>query len=274
VWERLRHLAVPLANTAWSTEELTAATTLASSALPISQIAMRLGRTYASVAAKLSEQGVEHAYKTPRKVKRGVGLTKPAIIALARHLLATGMTVTKAAKMHRLSTTGLVHALQVKAPELWAEYVHRYGSLPAKKCPGCGGDFTPLSARQLYCTNRCGSHARTDQTYFGGRRRTAIGLVEGICQLCNKQKTGLAAHHVLGKENDPDNRLLIALCSGCHQLVGILGRRSDGDSPEFWQNLIALAVARAWADKGRNAAGAYVEVAIEELNESDIEVLP
>lgn len=277
VYERLRHLDFPIAKSNWTDAEVKAAVELATAAIPISQISARLGRTYAGVAAKLSECGIKHGPRSLlHKVKRGKGLTKPVILAVAKHLLQTGVTVSKAAKMYRLSTTGLVNALQVKAPELWAEYVQRHSILSSKECPGCGGTFTPLSYRQLYCTTQCGGHARTDATYFGGKRRTAIGLVEGICQLCNKHKpAGLAAHHVLGKENDPDNKLLIALCLGCHQLVGILGRRSDGDSPEFWQNLISLAVARAWADKGRNAAGAYVEVAIEELNESEIsEVLP
>src|SRR5947209_9144567 len=75
----------------------------------------------------------------------------------------------------------------------------------------------PLTKRQGFCTVRCREAYRRNMSYFGGRRMEAIGLREGVCQLClGKFDKWLSAHHVLGKERDPENNALIALCRGCH----------------------------------------------------------
>jgi len=56
--------------------------------------------------------------------------------------------------------------------------------------------------------------------YFGGNRLNTIGLISKTCQLCmRKVEKGLSSHHIIGKEKDPENQYLIALCSGCHKLV-------------------------------------------------------
>jgi hypothetical protein len=153
---------------------------------------------------------------------------------------------------------------------MWEEYVKHHAVLPPIPCPGCGREFTPLNKRQKACSGKCSGHARADARYFGGKRRQAIGLVEGICQLCEEKKSPLAAHHIFGKKNDPDNEVLIALCMGCHQLVGILGRRKDVKTREFWENLISLAVVRSWADSGHKAMGTHVTVEIDELDGAEI----
>jgi hypothetical protein len=49
---------------------------------------------------------------------------------------------------------------------------------------------------------------------------------------------------MLGKENDPNNEHLIALCQGCHNIVTILGGRRFVATPEAWEVLIQLVVTR------------------------------
>jgi len=81
-------------------------------------------------------------------------------------------------------------------------------------------------------------------SYFGGRRMEAIGLREGVCQLCfGTFDKWLSAHHVLGKERDPENNALIALCRGCHDMVTNLSARSWVERSESVTELVALALA-------------------------------
>lgn len=271
VHERLVKIGWPMSSSCWTAEELEAAVFLAEQSFTISQIASRLGRTYAGVACKLSEAGIKHPYRRAKKVKRGSGLTKAKVTAFAKFILKEGLSVTKAARQRGIPTTNLVSALQIHAPELWAEYIKKNAVLPPRPCPGCGLDFTPLTKKQKACTGKCSGHARADAVYFGGKRKNTIGLAEGICQLCQEKKPNLHSHHVFGKANDPDNDYLIALCAGCHHIVGILGARRGCKTNEFWENLIALAVVRAWADEGRRAIGTHICVEIEELNEEDFD---
>lgn len=271
--ERLQRMGFKTYHHRWDTEELAIAKQMTKDGFSISRIADRIGRTYAGTAAKLSELGEAHVYPHAQRIKRGTGLNKARVARFAKYLLASGFTVTRAARQRGITTTGLVSALQLHAPLLWEEYIRTHAVLPASICPGCGRAFVPLTKRQKACSTACSSHARSDNKYFGGRRRFAIGLMEGVCQLCERKKSGLAAHHVFGKENDPENEVLIALCSGCHQLVGILGRRSDTCQTSFWENLISLAVARSWADKGKRVLGTHIAVDIDELSPDDIAAL-
>jgi hypothetical protein len=81
--------------------------------------------------------------------------------------------------------------------------------------------------------------------YFDGDRLNAVGIVEGVCQLCLEPKAkGLSAHHMIGKGNDPNNRLMVALCVGCHQAVTILAMRSFLENPDGWERLISLVQVR------------------------------
>src|SRR5256885_12303071 len=73
----------------------------------------------------------------------------------------------------------------------------------------------------------------------------ALGLREGVCQLCfGKFDEWLSAHHVLGKERDPENKLLIALCGGCDDMVTNLAARPWVENSESAADLISLALAR------------------------------
>jgi len=93
----------------------------------------------------------------------------------------------------------------------------------------------------------------------------AIGLREGVCQLClGKFDKWLSAHHVLGKERDPENNALIALCRGCHDMVTNLSARSWVERPESVTELIALALAR------RGKMNAVVSVEIEEWRSDEL----
>lgn len=272
VHERLLRLGVVMACPNWTEEEVEVASQLATDGYPIPLIARRLGRTYAAIACKLSELGIKSPHRTPKKVKRGIGFNKQNVLKFAKFLLKSGLSVTKAARRKGVSTTSLVNALQQYAPMYWEAYKRNHVVLPNRICEACSREFTPLNARQKCCDGRCSAHARSDKAYFGGKRQGAIGLSSGVCQLCEKHTPKhLAAHHVFGKENDPDNDFLVALCRGCHQLVGSLGRRSDVKDAYFWENLISLVLMRAWSDRGRRPLGTHICVDIQELGESEVE---
>lgn len=268
VHERLVRLDIRMANEPWTPEERDAAKSLAEQGIPICKIAEQLGRTYAAVACELSALSVKHAYHRAGKIKRG--FTKDRIVAFAKYILSTDISVTKAARQNRLATTGLVYALQRYAPDMWALYVKKHSDLKPKNCPGCGLDFIPLAAKQKYCTAKCGNHARMDIAYFGGNRRNAIGLHEGVCQLCLKVGKTLSVHHLFGKRNDPENTFLIALCAGCHNIVGLIAAHCAATQRDFWENLISLVVARALADKGERVLGTHICVDIEKLTEEEV----
>lgn len=270
VHERLRRLGYPT-SAAWTGEEVEVLRTLAQEGFAVGQIAQRLGRTYAAVACKIHELHIAIPNSRKSKIPRGVGLSKKETISFARTILKDGLTLRKAANMKGVHATTLANALQQHTPEQWAEYVRLHTVSPPQKCPGCGNDFTPLNARQKACSGKCTNAARRDAEYFGGRRLETIGLREGVCQVCERANVkGLSSHHIFGKENDPDNDFLIALCPGCHHLVGTLGSRSRVGDPQFWENLISLAIVRSWADKGRKALGTHVTVEIEELDQDDL----
>jgi len=167
-----------------------------------------------------------------------------------------------------LDLESFVQSIQRYDPKFWEQYTRNHSSLKQKSCPQCTRLFIPMTAKQSTCSRRCSILRRIDKKYFGGKRTFAIGITEGICQLCDKEKKSLSAHHIFGKENDSENDFLIALCSGCHQLVGRIGVRSDVKSVEFWENLISLSFARK--DGHRRPLGFHVCVGIEELEAEDI----
>lgn len=108
------------------------------------------------------------------------------------------------------------------------------------ECKYCGKYFAYSKKTQRFCSPKCSADSRRDIEYFGGKRRSTIGLAEGICQLCGSMPArGLASHHVWGKANDMN--YLVALCPGCHKLVGDLAVRTFVDDPEQVERLIALA---------------------------------
>lgn len=270
VWERLKRLDVPMISSNWTDEEISELTTLAPECT-IGEVARRLGRPYSGVAAKISELGVGVRYgnSTKFKIKRGSGMTKMATAGYLRDLMAFGGSIRQFCVQRGLSIEVLVQGVQRHHPDGWKEYTRLHSDLKMQTCSQCRREYFAMNAKQLTCSRKCGANRRANIKYFGGRRGDAVGLEEGICQLCEKEKPRLAAHHVFGKEHDPENEYLIALCAGCHGLVGALGVRSDVLSAPFWENLISLAVTRKLGH--RKPLGFHVCVEIEELDQEDLD---
>jgi hypothetical protein len=269
VWERLKRIGVELYSQKWTPEETAELTALAPECT-VGEIARRLGRSYAGTACKISELqlGVRYGNQVRTSIKRGSGMTKANTAAYLKQLSSFGGSIRQFCVQHGLTVEILVQGIQRHHKDGWDLYVSEHSELEFRPCEYCTKPFLPMNSKQLTCSRRCGSHRRSDKKYFGGKRRQAVGMEEGICQLCEKERLRLAAHHIIGKENDPDNDLMIALCPGCHQLVGSLGGRADVTRVEMWENLIALAVARKMGSS--KPIGYHVTVEIEALNESDL----
>lgn len=179
---------------------------------------------------------------TQRYVPRGRGYDKRSIAKRLKKLEAFKGTLQQFARKEGLEANALVVALEDgRFPERWLKYVAENGAPAELACPYCSKTFVPNNANQSFCSRKCSEHARTDQAYFGGKRRETIGLGEGTCQLCGaKPKRGLQSHHVVGKQNDPENQWLVALCSGCHSLVTDASRRLFLREEQGWTRLRRL----------------------------------
>ena len=201
---------------------------------------------------------------------RGAGFDK---ISTGRHLAAlerSPLSVTRYARSVGLHVDSLVTACQRHFPDRWQTYVETHSSLPRRECSYCGREFIPTSGKQRYCDRRCSDDARRDASYYDGQRRTAIGLSEGVCQCCGGSPArGLSAHHMVGKENDPLNAALVALCPGCHKLVGLLASRRSLDDPRMLESLIGLAWMRRHGSE--QPLGVYVEVILEPENAEEVD---
>jgi uncharacterized CHY-type Zn-finger protein len=270
VWERLRALGHAMPNRKWSAEEIEELKRQIDNRT-LSEIAINLGRPYAGVACMASRLGIvtRHGNRLKRKIPRGSGLTKPLITALLRDLQEWGGSIRQFCRSRGLSLDVFAMAVQKHDAETWRFLAWQRG-LEEKTCPECGTGFYPMTEKQITCTRRCGDNHRRNKKYFGGRRQEAIGMREGICQLCVRAKASLSAHHMLGKENDEDNEHLIALCAGCHKLVTLAATRKILDTPDGWERFIELVMARRLADQGGEFMGTHVSVDVEYLTEADL----
>ena len=272
VHERLRSIGYQIASAQWTHQELDELKTLAQE-MTIGEIAHRLGRPYNGVAIKISRLGLGNRYGNKRKIKvpRTGEYTKARVKGYMDEIDSTGIKVSGIAKQNGFKVENLVKAIQKHYPEWWDAYSEANAAKPKTKCPYCETDFWPLSGRQIYCTRKCANDARVDNGYFGGRRRETIGLLEATCQLCGRQNVkGLSSHHMIGKENDPNNDYLIALCPGCHQIVTILGGRNFAGTSEVWESLIQLVLIRKHgADK--DFRGIFCSVEIEPVTDTNID---
>lgn len=261
VHERLQLLGYPLLSRNWTPEETDELRALLTEAVTLSQIANRLGRPYAGVACKASELGIRSNQRRAPKLPRGAGWDKATTTSHMKALGKYGGPVTRYARANGLSIEMLVQAFQKHCPTQWQVYLEEHSDIPRKACTYCHHTFIPANTKQQYCSRACGSTARADRDYFGGNRRATVGLAERTCQLCERKDVkGLSSHHVYGKDNDPDNGALIALCQGCHKCVTLLATRLFVDSESGWEALISLAWLR------RHGA----EVAAGELADIDI----
>jgi hypothetical protein len=274
VWERLRAIGHELQGQKWTADEIEELTELAGTCT-LGEIASRLGRPYAGVALKLSRLGI--AGRTPfnrkKKIPRGAGLNKEAVHKLIKALDASPLSLRQFCRNNGLDIDLFVTAVQHYNMVFWAAYTKRKGDLGEKSCSYCGTAYYPLTKKQETCTRRCQGLKRRDAQYFGGKRRNTIGLAEGICQLCRKYKPkALSSHHVLGKEHDPDNNYLIALCPGCHQLVGQLATRVFTMTEQGWEDLISLCLLRkASTDAPKDTVAVHACVEIEWLTKDDLD---
>lgn len=273
VWERLRALDYPMSSRRWTAEEVAEMRQLAETCT-VAEIAKRLGRSFASVACKMSEIGI---YCRKRQkvlfpaLRRGSGITRDVVKKWAREVLAWEGSLKSFAIARGISLETLAQALQKHYPDVWEKVAPRL-DVPPRPCPHCEREFIPATGKQKFCTRKCAERYRVDQSYFGGRRSQTIGLAEGVCQLCLREtKRGLSSHHLIGKENDPENELLVALCQGCHKAVGLLAGRTFVDSEEGWQRLIEFVLQRRLGGVSRNGAvGFHVGVDVEWLTEEDM----
>lgn len=264
VHERLKALGHKLPGSEWTDEEVAELTALANE-MTIAQIANRLGRPYNGVALKISRLGLGQRFgnKQKKKIPRTGEYTKAKVQEYVKELTESGEKVTKFSRQKGLGIEPLVNAIQRFDPQWYESYCEANAVKPKTTCPYCELDFWPLSHKQIYCTRDCANKARVDNSYFGGRRRETIGLLEGICQLCGQHTPkGLSSHHMLGKENDPDNEHLIALCSGCHNIVTILGGRRFVATEEAWEVLMQLVIIRK-NGHDPNFRGVYTSVSID-----------
>jgi hypothetical protein len=270
VHERLRIIGYKLANANWSDEEISELKELANS-MTISQIANKLGRPYNGVALKISRLGLGQRFgnKGSKKTKKTQNYYKYNLEQYMKDIDSTGAKLTGFAKQNNLNVNSLSCSLQSYYPEWWENYTQLNAVKEQMVCPYCETQFWPLGHKQIYCTRKCANEARVDNGYFGGKRRLTVGLAERICQLCGRKDVkGLSSHHMLGKENDPENDYLVALCPGCHNLVTLLGGRNFTATPQIWEGLIQLVLIRK---NGHNPEfkGVYCTVEIEPI--TDIE---
>lgn len=266
VWERLTRHGYKLPGSKWTEEERNELRRLAGTC-PLAEIARRLGRPYGSVAGVLSSMGISGRSSAKKVSLRGTGLTKTAIKQLVSDLNKFDGTISQFCRQRGISIDLFIKATQKYQNVFWMEYTQRVG-LESKECEYCKTTFYPLSAKQRTCSRKCQSHARTDRQYFAGKRRSTIGLAEGICQLCEQEKSSLASHHVWGKENDPDGTFLIALCNGCHQLVSHLASRKLSGDAGFLERLIVWSNMRRHGN--RKPSGFHCYVDFEELTDKEI----
>lgn len=264
VHERLKALGHKLPGSEWTEEEIAELTALANE-MTIAQIANRLGRPYNGVALKISRLGLGQRFgnKQKKKIPRTGEYTKDKVLQYVKELTESKEKVTKFSRQNGLNVENLVNAIQKFSPEWYERYCEENAIKARTQCPYCESEFWPLSHKQIYCNRECANKARVDNSYFGGKRRQTIGLLEGICQLCGQHTPkGLSSHHMLGKENDPDNEHLIALCQGCHNIVTILGGRRFVATEEAWEVLMQLVIIRK-NGHDPNFKGVYTTVSID-----------
>lgn len=264
VHERLVAVGHRLQSTRWTTAEIDEMTALHAAGVSMGEVARRLGRPYGGTAVKAGELGLRFQGNRPRAREA----TPPAFTSAdaERHMSAlesSTASVTQYARAAGLRLEGLVQACERHTHERWSAYIAARSMIPERQCLYCGESFVPSSGKQRYHSRQCASTARADRDYFGGRRRETVGLDAGICQLCEQPNELLSSHHVLGKENDPESAMLIALCRGCHQLVGHLAGRPFINDPDALEALIQLAWIRHNGSKDLGGTELWVHVDME-----------
>ena len=271
VWERLHAIDYPMPNRKWTQAEIDELEIL-SSTCTLSEASQRLGRPYAAVASMMSKKGFCKRWgnRGARTFRRGTGFNARTMPEHTRSLEVFGGSLRQFCRANGFGLDLFVQALQKYSPDFWARYSKSRG-LAATTCGYCGAQYYPVTKKQKGCSRLCVAAQKRDEQYFGGKRRNTVGLAEGVCQLCQQQKSKLSAHHLMGKENDPDNASLIALCAGCHQIVGILAGRKFADLNQGWEMLISLVMMRRLANHHSDKIGLTAHVELEWMTREDLE---
>ncbi len=212
--------------------------------LGLEEAARRLRRPYQGVALKASRMPLEERHGGARKKpKRGTAPNKALVAKLIREV-GKGATLKKACRTLKVQPAKALKALQFYEGQFLSQLLKLEKGLSYRLCPGCGAHFYTFS-KSTVCSPACKSRQQRDTDYFDGQRLTAVGMVEGVCQLCLKHvKRGLSAHHLIGKGNDPGNTLMVALCVGCHDLVTQLSLRTFLEDTAGWERLISMVMTR------------------------------
>jgi hypothetical protein len=269
VWERLKKMGYQLNLKPWTEDENNELRSL----LPhcdLAEIGRRLGRSYSAVACQVSGLGLANQFrrgkrKSPKIITITVEKIETAILDLRNDVLP----VTPYARSIGVEVESLVQAIQKQDMEFWKEYSKAHG-ICESTCPQCGNEFHKLSHKQRCCSRKCSADYRADIQYFGGNRKNTVGLAEGVCQLCGREEDKLSSHHVLGKENDPSNEWLDALCRSCHQVIGKLAVKDFVESNEGWERLIHFVMARRLKENHPGASGISACVEVEYLSEEQL----
>lgn len=266
VWERLKAVGYPMHGRDWTEAENNELRVL-SETCTIGEIARRLGRTYGATAAHLSSMDLHVEIKRQRKIPRGAGFDKASVRKHMKCLDSFKGKITQYCRANSLSVDILVAAVQKENMLWWETYSAAHADLPQKGCY-CGRTFFPMNAKQQTCSRKCQADSRSDRNYFNGNRRNTVGLAQGICQLCGRKDVkGLSSHHVFGRENDPEGNWLVALCPGCHHIIGTIASRRFIEEAAGWENLINLVMLR---HANGSVPGFYTYVEVEPMTEEEI----
>lgn len=164
-----------------------------------------------------------------RKIPRGKGYDKAAVLGHLRKMAKDGISVTDYVKQAglKLDTFMLAVTTYDCIRPLNRDLIIGDPKLIVEECVQCQDPYWPTKQGTKFCSSYCGGLYRKDQEYFGGRRNETIGLKEAVCQLCGRLvERGLSSHHIYGKQNDVANEFLLALCKGCHQIVSDLALKT------------------------------------------------
>lgn len=229
----------------WSEPELAALAEMFGTT-PVSKIAQALGRSYVDVVVQLAELGSASESVPVWKIPRGHGYDKVSIKQAARAVDRSGVTVRQYARMRGYRIELLCESMRNHVPQWFDLYRSDHpGELDDSICEGCGLAFVAAKKGTRYHSAACGARQRINESYFGGQRSQTVGLAEGVCMVCERPvKSGLSSHHMIGKENDSENKYLVAICRGCHQLITVLGQRPFLEDLAGWERLAQFVLLR------------------------------
>jgi len=216
----------------------------------LGEMARKVGCSIAEAALAVADC-LDPSSRQPKvRLPRGKGYTKADVARHRKAIERQGEPFATYARKVGLSPATLGDAFAHYEPDWWEAY-KTSGQVQGTNCDYCGRWFVANRSDQRYCGPRCQATSKVDDSYFGGRRSAAVGMDSKTCQLCERTDVkGIQSHHALGKANDPDNRVLVALCAGCHKLVTLLGERNFTDEPGGWERLIELVWLRREGERG------------------------